>query len=452
VSLILEGTVRRSDDRIRIVAQLIKAREDKHIWAETYDRELKDIFIIQSDVAEKIADVLSVELSANEKLLIQKKPTEDFAAYNFYLKGREYYYRYIKKDNEQAIRMFKKALEIDPNYALALAGLGDAYSQRYHRFGFSSAWIDSAIKVSREAIDIDPNSAEAHKALGTAYSVIDRTGSALVEYKKSINLNPGYFPAVGNLAYRYKEIGQLEEAIKWNKRQIEINPAFDGCYNQIGLTYLLLCEDLKALHAFEKAHKLNPYYLYARWGLINLHLVQSKYDEASTIAYKILDFTKDSLNAYTYAGYIEHVQNNLSKAIHFFLKAVNKSQEKFFHNYHIISTVHLAVILWKQGEKQKAENLFFEFLNYAKKEIDSGNESWEICYNLAGVLSWTHDYDKAIKWLDLAIDKGWRDYRIGKIEPIFENLRQDNRFKQRIMRVKRLVDEARERIRIAEIE
>ncbi len=123
VNMILEGTVRQADDRVRIIAQLIEAREDKHIWAETYDREVKDIFAIQSDVAEKIAGVLSVKLSDKEKSLIQKKPTEDFVAYNFYIKGREFYYRYINEDNKQAIRMFKKALEIDPDYVLAYAGL-----------------------------------------------------------------------------------------------------------------------------------------------------------------------------------------------------------------------------------------------------------------------------------------------------------------------------------------
>jgi protein kinase/serine/threonine-protein kinase len=450
VKMILEGSVRRADDRVRIVAQLIEAREDNNIWTETYDRELKDIFAIQSDVAEKIAGVLKVELSPKEKSLIQKKQTEDFAAYNFYIKGREFYYRYQKADNEQAIRMFKKALEIDPNYALAYAGLGDAYGQRYHRFGFSAAWIDSALKVSRKAIKIDPNSSEAYKALGLAYSINDRSSLALVEYKKAIKLNPGYFPAVGNLAYGNLKRGRLAEAIKWNKRGIEINPAFDGCYVQIGLVYIALSEDLEALQSFKKALELDPNDVYAHWGLICLYLVQNKYNEALAKAGEILEFTTDSLNAYTYAGYVEHIRNNLSEANHYFYKAIKKSQEKFFYNYHIVSMLHLAAIQWKQDDKEKAEKIFSEFIKYANNEIDSGNESWEIRYNIAGIYSVLGEHDKALLWIDRAIEAGWREYRIGKIEPLFEKLRQDSRFEKRIERVKKLVDLSREKIKAAQ--
>ena len=278
----------------------------------------------------------------------------------------------------------------------------------------------------------------------------DRTSLALVEYKKSIKLNPGYFPAVGNLAYRYKKIGRLDEAIKWNKREIEINPAFDGCYVQIGLAYTALCEDLKALQSFEKALELDPNDVYARWGLVNLYLAKTKYNEALARASEILEFTTDSLNAFTYAGYVEHIRNNLSEANHYFYNAIRKSQEKFFYNYHIVSLLHLAAIQWKKGGEEKAKNIFFEFMNYANNEIDLGNESWEIRYNLAGVHSVMGDQGKALQWLDQTIDKGWRNYRIGKIEPLFENLRQDSRFEQRIERVKGIVDKAREQTNAAQ--
>ncbi|MCK4560010.1 MAG: protein kinase [Calditrichia bacterium] len=447
VTMILEGTVRLSDDRIRIVAQLIEAKEDKHIWAETYDREMRDIFAIQSDVAEKIASVLKVELSPKELSLIQKKPTENLAAYNFYIKGREYYHRYQKKDNEQAIRMFKKALEIDPNYTLAYAGLGDAYSQRFDRFGFSRAWIDSAIRVSKKAIELDPDCAEAYKALGLSYDVIDRSGLAIKEYKKAIELNPGYFPAVGNIGFIYLKIGHLEDALKWIIKRIDLNPALSGGYVQVGLVYNALCEDLKAQQAFQKALELNPQSVYARWGIISLFLEQDKYDQALAEVDEILKLTSDSLNACTYAGYVEHIQNNLSESYHYFDEALKKSQAKFFSYFHLVPLVHLGALHWKNGEIENAKNIFSEFLTYANKELDSGNESWAIPYNMAGIYSMMEEKDKALLWLDRAIDAGWRDYRIGMIEPLFEKLRQDNRFKKRIARVKGLVDKAREQIK-----
>jgi serine/threonine protein kinase/Flp pilus assembly protein TadD len=450
IKMILEGTVRRANDRVRIVAQLIETSQDKHIWAETYDRELKDILEIQSDVAEKIAGALSVELSENEKSSIQKKQTEDFAAYNFYIKGREFYYRYQKEDNEQVIRLYKNALEIDPNYALAYAGLGDAYAMGYNKFGFSPAWIDSALAVSKKAIEIDPNSSEAHKALGTAYSVIDRTGAAIDAYKKSIELNPGNDVATGNLGHRYLKKGQLREALKWNLKTVELNPISAASRVQLGTVYKSLCEDFKAQRAYKNALDLDPKLVSTRKRLIELYLAQNNYNKALTTAKEILNFTADSLNAFTFTGYVEQVRNNSSEAYKYFTEVTRRLQEKYFYNHHIVSMVQLATIEFKRGKEEKAKKIFSEFMNYANKEMDSGNESWEIPYNIAGVYSVMNERDKAFLWLVKAIDAGWRDYRIGKIEPLFENIRKDSRFEKRIEHVSGLVNKAREHINAAQ--
>jgi len=132
VATILEGSVRRSGDRVRIVSQLVDTRTDEPLWTETYDRQMSDIFEIQSDVAQKIATELRAQLSPEVKRRMERKPTESLEAYDYYLKGREYYYRYRKQDNEHAIELFKKALELDPDYALAYAGLGDALQEGEH--------------------------------------------------------------------------------------------------------------------------------------------------------------------------------------------------------------------------------------------------------------------------------------------------------------------------------
>ncbi len=216
------------------------------------------------------------------------------------------------------------------------------------------------------------------------------------------------------------------------------------------MAYTALCEDLKALQSFEKALELDPNDVYARWGLVNLFLSITKYSEALTRALEILDFTTDSLNALTYAGYIEHIRNNFAEANHYFKLAVNKSKEKFFYNYHIISSVHLAAIQWQTGDKEQAKDIFSDFLTYANNEIASGNESWEIRYNIAGIYSVLGEQDKAIQWLDQAVDAGWREYRIGRIEPLFENLKKDIRFENRIQQVKGLVDKLRDQINSAQ--
>ena len=166
VASILEGSVRRVGNQVRITAQLIDSKTDEHLWAETYDREIEDIFAIQSDVAEQIASSLKVELSPADRERIERKPTENLTAYDYYLQGRDHYYSYNREANEQAIEFFNEALDVDPDYARAHGGLADAYAQRWLWYGFGEEWLDSAIEESNQAVALDPDLAETYAAEG----------------------------------------------------------------------------------------------------------------------------------------------------------------------------------------------------------------------------------------------------------------------------------------------
>jgi serine/threonine protein kinase len=213
VGNILEGSVRKEGDQLRITGQLIDALTDEHIWAETYDRKFQDVFEVQSDVAQQIASALKAKLSGKEKKLVEKKPTENVEAYDYYLKGREYYMRFHKQDNERAIEMFQKALQLDPNFALAYAALADGYSKR-PTYGFPETWIDSAFDTSSKAIALDPNLAEGYKALGNIYFYKGWLHKALEVQHKAVELNPNYAIVIGNLGNTYRQVGNLEEALR----------------------------------------------------------------------------------------------------------------------------------------------------------------------------------------------------------------------------------------------
>ena len=131
VSKVLEGSVRRAGDRVRITAQLIETESDSHLWSETYSRELKDVFAIQDDISRSIADALKVALSPKERRALQNVATADPRAYDFYLRGRKYLYSFTTRDFHSAVSMFERAIELDPRYALAYAGKADAYSMLY---------------------------------------------------------------------------------------------------------------------------------------------------------------------------------------------------------------------------------------------------------------------------------------------------------------------------------
>ena len=209
VASVLEGSVRREGNRVRIVGQLIDARTDEHLWAETYDRDLKDVFAIQSEVAQQIAAALRATLSPAEKKRIEQSPTRDLAAYDQYLKGRELYYHYRKADNEAAIELFQKALELDPGFAFAYAGLGDAYAQRVLRFGFSRSWLETSLEVSRKAIALDSDLAEGHKALGLAYLAGGAYRESLDANRRAVEINPNLAGANYNAAGVLRLLGRL---------------------------------------------------------------------------------------------------------------------------------------------------------------------------------------------------------------------------------------------------
>ncbi|MGH8123679.1 MAG: tetratricopeptide repeat protein, partial [Rudaea sp.] len=167
VGAVLEGSVRRAGDHVRITAQLIDAESDSHLWSETYDREMKDVFAIQDDIARSIAEALQVALGPKERRALQNIATADPQAYDFYLKGRKYLYAFTRRDFLHAISMFERAIELDPRYALAYAGMADAYSMLYRYAEATPRKLQLAEQASQRAIELDPESAEAHTSLGT---------------------------------------------------------------------------------------------------------------------------------------------------------------------------------------------------------------------------------------------------------------------------------------------
>ncbi|MBI4546727.1 MAG: protein kinase [Ignavibacteriae bacterium] len=446
VATILEGSVRRAGNRLRIVSQLIDASSDEHIWAETYDREMKDVFDIQSDVAQKIAAALQAKLSPAEISRIEQKPTENLEAYAYYLKGREYYYRYHKQDNEHAIELFKKALELDPNYALAYAGLGDAYAQRVQKFGFPDNWNDSALEVSKKAVSIDLNLAEAYKALGLALGQKGWMHKALEANHRAVELNPNYAPAVGNIGWLNLWFGDLEEAFVWFKKSMVINPAFAYNYLELGFLYTILDEDTKAELWFKKSFGIQPDFTYAYAGLSLLYLKQGKYQQALEEAKKILVKEPDDIAGLFPAGDVELFSGNYPQAKSYYEKAIAIDSAGLFIFSSMRSTTRLGYIYWKLGQQDQAQKLFNHSLTLDQKHLANDEEWYVMPYDIAVIHVILGNKKEAYTWLQKAIDAGWRDYRYALIDPMLENLHNDDRFKRMMAEVKGKVDEQRNRI------
>src|SRR5207248_1619631 len=227
VANILEGSVQKVNDQVRVNVQLINALTNAHLWAEIYDRKLSDIFAVQSDIAKTVADTLQAKLTGSEKQMIAAQSTNDTAAYELYHKGRALWERRSGDNIPKAIAFFEQAIARDPNYALAYAGLSNAdillpfFAGADRREAYSKA-KEAALKALR----LDPNLAEAHLALGKVlfFSEIDLAG-AMREYKRAIELKPNDATAhhwFGNDTL--SALGRSEEAIAEVRRAVELDP------------------------------------------------------------------------------------------------------------------------------------------------------------------------------------------------------------------------------------
>jgi Kae1-associated kinase Bud32 len=225
VSNLLEGSVRKAGERLRISAQLINVANGYQLWSERYDRELRDVFAIQDEISDNIVNALALTLSPRERRAIKQVATADVRAYDFYLRGRQaYYYQYGWKGVELALHMFSRAIEIDPNYALAHAGVADCRSFLYMNADRSEENLNHALAASDKALDLDPELAEAHNSKGQALFACERYDEAKQAFENAIRLNPKLFDAYLSYARTDFASGRPEEAARRYEQAVEIQP------------------------------------------------------------------------------------------------------------------------------------------------------------------------------------------------------------------------------------
>ena len=454
VSTVLEGSVRIENNSIRVTAQLIDTNTDDHLWAETYDKELTRIFDIQSDVANKIASALQVKLTLSEKTNLDKRATKNLDAYSFYLKGKEYYYKYNKEDNETAIALFKKALERDSSYSLAYAGLGNAYGQRYEKFGFSGNWLDSSIAMSKKSLLIDPDLAEGYKALGLSYSLMGRRHKAVEADKKAVELNPNLHSAIGNLGIEYMSMGKLDEALLLLKKAITLNPTHFFGSASVGAVYYELGMDDKALEWYKKSMELEPNYTYANIQIGYLYLRQGNFEKASVMASEDIKIYPDTLSSLVFKGNIELFRGNFSKSKWYYDKVIpitGISIETIKHPISLSPSTY-GYILTKTGNQIQAQNLLEKTSLECQSSISQGNEYYWTPFELARINAIQGNKAEAYRWLQKAIDAGWRNYRLALIDPVWENLSDDLQFQNLMTQIKNMVEKMRNHVQETEKE
>ena len=223
VRTILEGSVRKSGDRLRIRAQLVNVDDGYELWSETFNRQLEDVFAVQDEIAENIAKALRVVLTDKIRRSVGAQ-TSNVQAYEFYLRGRQSSYNFQRRGLERARKLFIRATELDPNYAAAHAGIADASYGLFLWFGAVEAYKKETEEASRKAIELAPQLAEAHVSRANALYLYKRTEEALAEFEEAIRLDPNLFEAHYYIARAWFSRGEFEKAAQYFERASSIRP------------------------------------------------------------------------------------------------------------------------------------------------------------------------------------------------------------------------------------
>jgi TolB-like protein/Flp pilus assembly protein TadD len=478
VAALLEGSVRRAGNRVRLSVQLINANSDEHIWAEDYDRELTDVFAIQTDLAQKIASALQAKLSPNEKARLDRRPTKDSDAYLLYVQAHGYANR-PDRPHEASLKaeeLFEQAIKLDPNFAIAFAGLSEVASWMYHSYEPTSARREKARLNANESLRLQPDLPEGHLALGFSYYYGDRDyHRALTEFEiakrdlpnegrayhaigaiqrrqgkwtestanfeKSASLDPKNAKVLFNLALNYVAQRDFEAADKILDRGIAADPQSFGSRGMKAGLAIIWRGDVgfaeNQLSLFSPGLDPDGYVTSARVWVLTL---KRTFADALQMAQQ---FRGETLK---YPDFGLCPKASLEGSLYRYQGDKMKAQAAFEHARPVAEQLvrdapddpgrhaSLGVVLAGLGEKEDA-------INEGKKAVELLPESEDavdgpkVTATLAEIYTWVGEHDEAFRLLDhlLAVPNGLT-VPLLKLDPVWDPLRRDPRFQALIDR------------------
>jgi len=349
VANILAGSVQRSSDQVRVSVQLVKGENNAHLWADTFDRKMTDIFAIESDVAKTIAEKLQAKLTGTEERAISAKPTENVEAHQLYLQGRYFWNRRTGENLKKALSYFQQAVEKDPGYALAYTGIADSCTLiPVYGAGAPHDYYPRAKAAAEKALQLDDMLGEAHTSLANVLFRYFELAESTREFERSIELNPNYATAhqwYGRLMLLM--IGQFDRAIAEVKRAVELDPVSPIIHADLGTVYTFARRYDEAIEQFRRALELDPQFY---WGHRQLGLaLELKGDPGNAIAeyQKALQLSDDP-RVLAFIGHAEASTGRQSEARAILVKLTEIAKTRYVSGYSF-AVIHLAL-----GERDQA--------------------------------------------------------------------------------------------------
>src|SRR2546422_7345452 len=382
VGSLIEGSVRKSKNRVRITVQLVDTQSEEQLWTETYDRDLRDVFSVQSDIAQQVAKALELRLGARESSALRQQQTQNPEAYSLYLKGRNRWNLRSEIEINRAIKYFEEAIGRDPRYALAYAGLADCYSiLGYYGFRRATAVLPRAKELAEKALSLNESLAEPHASLGEIlmqyYFEWKRAGS---ELDRALELNPSY--ATGHFwrATHYMALGQFSDSLAQVRKAVELDPLLMIILTDAARNLYLARRYDESIDQYQKSLEVDPNFPIAHKGLAEVYSRIGRHDEAVSEIEKAIILSGRSIFILDDLGYIYARAGKIDGA-----KKVLEDLDRLASDEHVIS------------------------------------------YGRAVIHAALGDNEMAMAWLEKAYEeKSFLVYL--KVDPAFDTLRKEERF------------------------
>jgi TolB-like protein len=384
VSTLLEGTVRKQGDKVRIVAELINAADGTELWSRIFDRELKDIFAVQTEIAQAVAASLELTLLGDKDTTVASASTQNAEAHNAYLQGHFYFARRNVEDYRKAISFFDEAIRIDPDYALAYAERAEAWTfigdlNPEHK---KEAWA-AAKRDAEKAVAVGPNLAEAHAALGWVRFFSEwKFAEGLAELKRARELAPANPTANDLLARVLIYVNQIAEAEKLARQAIELDP----------LAFL------------------------ARGNLARILLAEGKLEEADAEARKSAELQPAGAGSHRWQVVVAVLRGDGEEA----LREAQLEPNEGYHRFELALAYHA------RGDRAAADAALADMV---------ANDRNLLAYQIAEVYAWRGETDKAFEWLQISYDNHDTGLLSLLIDPLMRGLRSDPRYKIMVEKV-----------------
>jgi serine/threonine-protein kinase len=455
VTLAVTGSIQRAGDTVRLTANLVDARTLRQLRTASLDRRLDEVMALQDGVVERVAEMLEVELEPQARRLLAAGGTASSRAYEFYVRGRGQLQRYEKAESlEAAVASFQRALEQDPSYALAYAGLGEAYWRRY-MLDRAPEWIELARKACRRAIELNDLLSAVHVTLGLLDSGTGRYAEAIAEFESALKLDPVSAEAYRGLASTYEALGQLDRAESTYERAIELRPDDWSSHNQLGVFHFRRGRYEEAEREFRRVVELTPDNSRGHTNLGGLYQKMGRYADAVAALRKSIAI-KPTASAYTSLGTVYFFESRYGEAVPMMEQAIELGAKHHLawgnladayrfspaHRERAASAYRRAIEL---ADSEKAVNpknaaIHGALATYwarlgemgeAQKALETARglapENMTVLFKSALVHELGGRRDRALECLRAAVERGYPVAEISR-EPDLEKLRQDVRY------------------------